>query len=198
MDLIDYIRSKGYKGEIEGYSAQVPEQMDFLIYLSNMEKIRTVLEIGFNAGHSSELFLKNGCSEVTSFDIGHHPYVRFAKEYIDSFYPDRHELILGESEKSVPFFAKQHSGIKFDLIFIDGGHAYQTAIADLKNCKLFSHENTIIVMDDVIKNSSDQAEYNVGPTAAWNEMLRINYVVEIGYTETSVQHRGFAWGRFMI
>ena len=41
------------------------------------------MEIGFNAGHS-ELFLKHTSAHVT-FDLGDHPYVSHAKEYIDAW-----------------------------------------------------------------------------------------------------------------
>ncbi len=42
------------------------------------------MEFGFNAGHSSEVFLENNNSLLlTSFDLGEHNYVLSAKEYID-------------------------------------------------------------------------------------------------------------------
>jgi hypothetical protein len=38
------------------------------------------LEIGFNAGHSAEVFLKNNKDLIlTSFDLGEHNYVTTAK-----------------------------------------------------------------------------------------------------------------------
>ena len=75
------------------------------------------MEIGFNAGHSSELFLKYTSAHVTSFDLGEHPYVSHAKEYIDA-YPGRHSLIIGDSTVTVPKCIG-----KYDIIFIDGGHS---------------------------------------------------------------------------
>ena len=76
------------------------------------------MEIGFNAGHSAELFLKYTSAHVTSFDLGDHPYVTHAKEYIDAYYPGRHSLILGDSTVTVPKCIG-----KYDIIFIDGGHS---------------------------------------------------------------------------
>ena len=43
----------------EGYTEQVPEQVQILKALVNNDKIINVLEIGMNAGHSSCLFLEN-------------------------------------------------------------------------------------------------------------------------------------------
>ena len=57
----------------EGYTEQVPEQVQILKAFVNNDKIINVLEIGMNAGHSSCLFLENNkqCN-VISFDIGNH------------------------------------------------------------------------------------------------------------------------------
>ena len=53
--LIEYYKENNIT-EFEGYSQQVKEQ---ILRLSNMVKaecILDVMEIGFNAGHSSEIF----------------------------------------------------------------------------------------------------------------------------------------------
>ena len=66
------------------------------------------MEIGFNAGHSAELFLSNNKNiNVLSFDIGGHQYVKYGKEFIDNKYPNRHALILGDSVQTVPSFAEK-------------------------------------------------------------------------------------------
>ena len=68
----------------EGYIEQVPEQVQKLKDLVNNNKIKNILEIGFNAGHSSCLFLeKNKQCNVISFDIATHDYVHIGKQYID-------------------------------------------------------------------------------------------------------------------
>jgi len=47
------------------------------------------MEIGFNAGHSAEVFLKNNNELfLTSFDLGFHDYITAAKEYIELKYPN--------------------------------------------------------------------------------------------------------------
>ena len=198
MSLDKYIRNRGFAGCFEGFSAQVSEQVDFLANLSEKEEINTILEIGFNAGHGSNIFLRHGNNKVTSFDIGNHEYILIAKEYIDLVYPYRHLLFLGDSKRKIPLFSRNNAGITFDLIFIDGGHDYDTAIADLKNCKHLSHSQTIVVMDDVIKNPDGQTGFNKGPTKAWEEMLKDSEVVELGCVVSSIPHRGFTWGKYCL
>lgn len=104
----------------EGYSQQIPNQIKDLVELSRKPDIH-VMEIGFNAGHSAEIFLNtNRTLSLTSFDLGQHKYVSVAKGYIDGMYPKRHTLFLGNSTETVPKYIHANPGKTFDLIFIDG------------------------------------------------------------------------------
>ena len=43
---------------IEGHSQQVPQQIHLLKQFCKIKRIKNIMEIGFNAGHSSEIFLE--------------------------------------------------------------------------------------------------------------------------------------------
>ncbi|MDN3506135.1 MAG: class I SAM-dependent methyltransferase [Simkaniaceae bacterium] len=163
-------------------------------YLLNLVRdnpsINNIAEIGFNAGHSSEIFLlANLDVTVLSFDLGVHNSVQIAKKHIDDVYSGRHSLILGNSLVTVPHFHKANRNQKFDLIFIDGGHTYEVAIGDIINMKALAHENTILVMDDLVP----QFPHGVGPTKAWEE-AKNKGIIRVVEEVTSTNGRK-KWGK---
>lgn len=155
------------------------------------------MEIGFNAGHSAEIFLSSSKKiHLTSFDIGYHDYVNLGKQFIDEKYPDRHTLIIGNSLQSVPEYALKENK-KFDLIFIDGGHNYENAKADIINCKKLAHEKTIVILDDTINNTNLIQNWNIGPNRAWKEAKEWNIVKETGNADYRIG-RGQSWGYYIF
>ncbi len=195
MSLSEYFKSKGVF-QFEGYSQEVPQQV---IDLYNLTTGKTrIMEIGFNGGHSSEIFLLNSKENtVTSFDLGYHRYVSIGKEYIDATYQGRHTLYLGNSKISIPTFIKNTKDDKFDLIFIDGGHEYDVAMSDLENCRHLAHENTIVIMDDTMYKEDWIKSWNIGPTKAWTEYLNNNMLIEIGRKDYC-DGRGMSWGKYVF
>jgi predicted O-methyltransferase YrrM len=183
----------------EGYTQLNDAQCNEIKNLLNGD-MKLIMEIGFNAGHSAEIFLQNSNAYVYSFDIGTHfsQYLKYGKMYINNIYPDRHTLVFGDSKEAIPRFAKNNSDKKFDLIFIDGGHDYETALDDLLNCKNLAHENTILIMDDIIQHNANLVTgWTEGPTKAWNLCKKNNYIVEIAEFEWT-QGRGMTVGKYIF
>jgi len=194
MSLDTYIKNKGIS-VIEGYSQQIPWQIDDLKSLAKNAK--TIVEIGFNGGHSSELFLDlNPDSKIVSFDLGVYECVAVGKEYIDAKFPGRHTLILGDSMLTVPKYIQENPNVKFDFIFIDGGHDYSIAKADLYNCKHLATKDTIVAMDDTIFTCYEWiAFYNVGPSKSWKEGLENGLITQI-HSNDYISGRGMSWGKY--
>ena len=150
----------------EGHCQQNIDEINFLCDLVKNENIIEVMEIGFNGGHSAELFLlSNNKINLVSFDIGTHEYIQIGKEFIDKTYPNRHNLIIGDSNATIPNYNEK----QFDIIFIDGGHDYDTVKNDLTNCKKLSHKNTLIVLDDTMNKKEWINSWNKGPNKCWKE-----------------------------
>lgn len=55
LNLKEHYKSKKIR-ITEGHSQEVEKQVDFLKNIVNDENINNVMEIGFNAGHSAEIF----------------------------------------------------------------------------------------------------------------------------------------------
>jgi predicted O-methyltransferase YrrM len=192
ITLDEHLNTKG-QTITEGYTQQNDELINQLINLSKDKK--KILEIGFNAGHSADMFLSNNTknAKVLSFDIGEHEYMHHGKEYIDNKFPGRHTLVIGDSTKTIPVY-KQNS--VYDLIFIDGGHSYSIAKADLMNSARFADKNTIVIMDDTRYDESLVQDYTTGPTKAWVEGIADGTIKELGHKDYS-KHHGMSWGVYL-
>jgi len=181
---------------LEGHTQLEPKLTEFLSKLVTRNKIKTVLEIGFNAGHSADTFLKSNKNiKLTSFDIGTHAYVNLGKKYIDTKYPNRHTLVKGDSRVAIPNYSQKNPEMKFDVIFIDGGHFENVPEMDLKNCRSLAHKNTIVILNDV-KNKNVKP-WNVKPNEAWNSFIKSNYIEEIKRVEFSSKN-GIVYGKYNL
>lgn len=196
MALTAYLNKHGYY-EFEGHAQDISNQESDLIKLSS-QPIINVMEIGFNAGHSADIFLKNNKDiMLTSFDLCVHNYLNLAKEYIDINYPNRHKLIRGNSIETVPKYIADNVGYKFDLIFIDGAHDYNTANMDLLNCMKLAKDTTIVILDDTIHTNGWDKWYTIDPTRVWKDNLLKNVITEINHIDYSIG-RGMSWGRYIF
>ena len=100
------------------------------------EDVLEVCEVGFNFGHSSLLWLLEPRVRVRSFDLGEHWYAAAARDYLRSAYGlERLEVIFGDSSATLAAFAAEFASesppAPCALIFVDGGHDYDTALGDI-------------------------------------------------------------------
>jgi len=209
---------------IEGGSFQIRAQVSRLRELVAKRKPTSIMEIGFNGGHSALLFLSitPPDTKIVSFDLGEYAYVFAAKRYIDSVFPGRHTLVTGDSTTTIPNYEEQVAHrlknketappLKFDLIFIDGGHQDDIPLKDILNSqRLARDDRTIVAIDDICRNQERHAHYTVEPTKAWDQMVKTGVITEHGfddYYEIMTQNndngadgckaRGMAWGQYSL
>jgi len=121
------------------------KRRNFAIYAATGDSL---LEIGFNAGHSALLALSvNPRLRYTGVDLGRHAYVRPCFAILRDAFGDRVELIEADSRVALPALVAARR--RFALFHIDGGHGLETAQADLRHVLELSDAGQTILMDDV-------------------------------------------------
>ena len=154
-------------------------------FLQKHPEIHKILEIGFNGGFSSGVFLN--CREditVTSVDLGAHDYILPTKAWIDKKFPNRHLLLVGDSTSVLPRIP-QHIK-EADCIFIDGGHLGDVPYKDIQNTLLHCRPDAYIIIDDY-------AQYAPDVVKAVNHFCKEHKLHAIQVAET--KHRGWVIGK---
>lgn len=182
---------------IEGHSNQVMEEMTAMNNLVSDPKVQTVCETGFNGGHGTLRWLLHSSptTKVYSFDIGQHSYSKPAADWFSQLFPGRHTITWGDSTKTIPAFKAANPNVKCNLIFVDGGHDYNVAAADLINFWGMADPNyNVLLMDDVFCSSV----FCQGPNAAWTNLISSGAAAQISAVPTVGGTRGFAYGAYKI
>lgn len=143
-------------------------QVCYLLHLARSIGARTIVEVGFNVGFSSLGFLEaSPNTRVVSFELNRRPCVDTAKTFIDSHYPGRHTLVIGDSRETLPLFASDPDGGVADLVLVDGGHDYDLVTSDIRNAAHLARDNAVVVVDDL----TPWYPWGRGPTRAWQEAI---------------------------
>lgn len=186
--IFEFIREKNVQIR-QGYITQVKEHSDLIIKNINkycdVKNLKNILEIGFLAGHSAELFLKlnNNCY-VTSVDECALQSVRAGKEYIDMHYPDRHLLIKGDSNKVLKDIIEENK--KYDLILIDGSFKYDVVKEDIFFCKELIHTDSIVIINSVLENKKWIKYWNKEIVEVVEEMINNDEIEKLEQIDIDV------------
>lgn len=111
----------------DGYSmACVMKIFQMAMFLCHPNR---VLEIGFNIGISSKVFLELGATEVISIEIKDTEMVRAAERHLKEKYGDRFTLLCPNTVKTASPVGE------FDMAYIDGSHDGDEVVFDIRFCK---------------------------------------------------------------
>ena len=147
----------------------IPKQRNLMTLAKHSS---SVLEIGFNAGHSALLMLMtNPNLTIKSIDICSHAYTKPCYKYLSSVFPGRIILIEGNSKEALKTLREP----PYDVYHIDGCHSKEVANSDFLLCRKHSKNSSIVVWDDV--NFRELGEL-------WESYKDQNYVEEIRFLET--------------
>jgi predicted O-methyltransferase YrrM len=84
------------------------------------------------------------------------PPIEVARQRLEQFGATVH-LIQGDSTVTVP----QTRVPPADLIFIDGGHSYETVCSDWENVQRFVHDRTVVIFDDYTNQYGVEHGYGI-------------------------------------
>ena len=161
---------------IEGHTANYIRKLRLIRAVAALPGVRTVCEVGFNAGHSSLAWLSaSDDTSVFAFDWARNqgfgiPYTPIAADFVSAAFPGRFLLVAGSSQRTIPAFRKMVLGVSSadeeaedggicNVVFVDGGHEEEDAAADLRNtARLVNKSHHVLIMDDTS---------SYGSAAAW-------------------------------
>jgi len=166
------------------------ESVQKWIRLASAPWVRTICEIGLNWGASAFVFLQStehfeSPPKLYSFDLFELPYSRAIKEFLEIRFPGRLQVVVGDSQRTVPEFVEARPDVKCDLMLVDGAHGYLEAYMDLKNMMALAACNNILIMDDC-----NCLAPNAPETLAWRGAVEDGLVTEMDawhYDEVSVK-----------
>lgn len=142
----------GLEGNIYTYDGMNTQEfmkakMINLFYLAKECK-NDILEIGFNAGNSSLIFLlANPNVKIHAIDLCLHCYVQPCVDFLNLMFNNRVILYKGDSLEIVPGLDRSLSDT-ISLYHIDGWHALEGIQADMKNCYNLAKNGSFLVVDD--------------------------------------------------
>lgn len=113
----------------EGHMTPSTQILNFWSVVKSLTKYKRMLEIGFNAGHSSSINLEMYSDiSITSYDVCWHSYTENNASIVKNRFNSRFNFIKGSSLDLRP------SDIigKYDIMFIDGDHSYDSCSSDIR------------------------------------------------------------------
>ena len=130
----------------EGNTSHFPVSYNALFEFVKQHKPKTILEVGFNAGHSACCFL-NASPNATmyTFDVCQYGFEKQGLQVLQQYF--NIQLIEGNSKETLPKWLEENN-ILFDLMFIDGDHRYPTALSDINTSIPFLSSKGHIIVDD--------------------------------------------------
>lgn len=140
----------------DGGTGHMPVNKDAYDIWKTIKEItdfKLLMEIGFNAGHSSSMILSMFDDvKVDSYDIGQFEITEQNGSLVEKRFPDRFSLTIIDSMNLKP---EQING-KYDILFIDGSHDYPQVSSDIR---LFLQSDIQYVVLDDLQNKNVQKAY---------------------------------------
>lgn len=159
-------------------------QTDFYSRVAASPAIKTICEVGFNAGHSTAIWLTSNPSAVVySFDLFDHTFSDGSVIILQRRFPGRLHIVKGDSVCTVPKWRKANPLVRCDLVHVDGYHSFLNVVADFLNLRMHSHQHTLYLFDDQCDpsdcHSSISFDTALACTLATCDLARAGYLEQL-------------------
>ena len=157
-----------------------------------MSFVKTVCETGFNAGHSTLIWLlANPNVKVYSFDLNRHPCTAPMADYLKNRFQGRLDVTYGNSTETLPVFRRENPDVKCDYIIVDGGHTADVASSDLENFYRMANRMNIVLFD----NHPDKYRMGISwEVLKWRGVLTEYFRCQ--YLDSN--EHGFTFGQYIL
>ena len=191
------IKGKKFDAQINEWSTKYQslmtmEQKRFLMSIISENKMKNVLEIGIFNGVSSLCMLKAGLmgnKDFNLYSIDLNDNKNFVGQAVFGFCNEEelkhYHINIGKTAFDIENIVNED--IKFDLVFIDAGHHHPHPLLDLIFSIPYMHENTIIVLHDVITH---QVPYDWGASFIFEAWTGDKYRVYDDKAKNIFNHMG--------
>lgn len=152
-------------------------QQAFYWRVSANPAVRHICEVGFNAGHSTALWLSaNPSATIDTFDLFSPHQTGFMKQnllLLQRLFPGR---ITAHSGNSLQMIPATSLAAPCDLVHVDGRHSYVNTLWDAVNFMRKAHPSALYLFDDQCdprKCSAPNAGVAAAPSLATCDMVEV-------------------------
>lgn len=158
-------------------------QQAFYWRLAASPAVRHICEVGFNAGHSTALWLSaNPTATVDTFDLFNAHLTGFMKPnllLLQQRFPGRLTAHVGDSLRTIP---AANLTTPCDLVHVDGRHSYTSTRQDAINFMQKAYSSTLYLFDDQCdprKCAGPNAGVAEPPTRATSDLVKVGLLVPV-------------------
>ncbi len=155
--------SKDRKRSVKDIAASATSSVHFsglLRRISAHFKPKHIVELGTSFGLNTMYLSSSKIADVTTFE-GCPDTCKLAKQHFERYGYQHIRLVEGNINTTFPTYIEDCKPL--DLVYIDANHQYEPTIRYFHLCLLKSHENTILIFDDI--------HWSAGMKKAWEEII---------------------------
>lgn len=163
-------------------AVDLPQQA-FYWRLAASPGVRHICEVGFNAGHSTALWLSaNPTATIDTFDLFNPHLTGFMQPnllFLQRLFPGRLTAHVGDSLRTIP---ATNLATPCDLVHVDGRHSYTNTRQDTINFMQKARPSALYLFDDQcdpLKCSGPNAGVAEQPTRATTDLVGAGLLVPV-------------------